>query len=287
MQRLIVLALIGFVAQLIDGALGMAYGVSSTSLLLVYGIAPAIASASVHMAELVTTAASGLSHWKFGNIDKSVVKKLIIPGSIGAFLGACFLSYLPGESVKPFIAAFLFLLGFFVIFRFLLGNQRPRRVVRNKKARWMAPLGLIAGFADSTGGGGWGPLTTPVLISRNEIEPRKVIGSVDASEFAVALFASLGFLISLGWNEVNWLWVGMLMAGGVVAAPIAAWFVRVVPSYLLGVMVGGLIITTNAHTLMNSSTFFAKWNQTAVYICLVVFWVICLGMALRKGRKNQ
>ncbi len=151
----------------------------------------------------------------------------------------------------------------------------------------MAPLGLIAGFADSTGGGGWGPLTTPVLISRNEIEPRKVIGSVDASEFAVALFASLGFLISLGWNEVNWLWVGMLMAGGVVAAPIAAWFVRVVPSYLLGVLVGGLIITTNAHTLMNSSTFFAKWNQTAVYICLVVFWVICLGMALRKGRKNQ
>ncbi|EGK11182.1 hypothetical protein HMPREF9374_2000 [Desmospora sp. 8437] len=125
MQRLIVLAFIGFVAQLIDGALGMAYGVSSTSFLLAYGIAPAVASASVHMAELVTTAASGLSHWKFGNVDKSVVKKLMIPGSIGAFLGACFLSSLPGESVKPFIAAFLFLLGFLLYSVFCLGKINP------------------------------------------------------------------------------------------------------------------------------------------------------------------
>lgn len=287
MQRLIVLAFIGFVAQLINGALGMAYGVSSTSFLLAYGIAPAVASASVHMAELVTTAASGLSHWKFGNVDKSVVKKLMIPGSIGAFLGACFLSSLPGESVKPFIAAFLFLLGFFVIFRFLFGKNQPRRAAGSKRGRWMAPLGLIAGFADSTGGGGWGPLTTPILLSRKEMEPRKVIGSVDASEFAVALFATLGFLISLGWNEVNWLWVGMLMAGGVVAAPIAAWFVRVVPSYLLGVLVGGLIITTNTQTLLKSSALFTEWNQTVVYTCLSVFWVACLGAALWKGRKGK
>lgn len=281
-----VLALIGFVAQLIDGALGMAYGVSSTSLLLAYGIAPAVASASVHMAELVTTAASGLSHWKFGNIDKSVVKRLMIPGSIGAFLGACFLSYLPGESVKPFIAAFLFLLGFFVISRFLFGKKRPRRVIGRKPVKWMAPLGLIAGFADSTGGGGWGPLTTPILLSRKEMEPRKVIGSVDASEFAVALFATMGFLISLGWNEVNWLWVGMLMAGGVVAAPIAAWCVRVVPSYLLGILVGGLIIITNTQTLLKSSELFAEWNQRVVYTCLAVFWVICLGVALWKRKKE-
>ena len=123
MKKLIVFALIGFAAQLVDGSLGMAYGVTSTSLLLLFGIAPAVASASVHMAEVVTTAASGLSHLKFGNVDKTVVMRLIIPGSIGAFTGACFLSNLPGERAKPYIAAFLFVLGIYVMSRFLFGKE--------------------------------------------------------------------------------------------------------------------------------------------------------------------
>ncbi|PTX60727.1 hypothetical protein C8P63_10836 [Melghirimyces profundicolus] len=286
MQRLIVLAFIGFVAQLIDGSLGMAYGVTSTSLLLMYGIAPAVASASVHMAEVVTTAAAGVSHWKLGNIDKTVVRRLMIPGSIGAFIGACFLSSLPGDTVKPFIAVFLFLLGFYVIYRFLFMKSSKQNKRSGKPGRWTVPLGLFAGFFDSTGGGGWGPLTTPVLMSHKGMEPRKVIGSVDTSEFAIAVSASAGFLLSLGLGEVDWIWVGMLMAGGVVAAPIAAWFVRMIPSYLLGVLVGGLIITINARTLLESLSVPSSWH-TAIYGILSVFWVTCLALAVWKRKKER
>ncbi|SMO75820.1 sulfite exporter TauE/SafE family protein [Melghirimyces algeriensis] len=286
MQRLIILAFIGFVAQLIDGSLGMAYGVTSTSLLLMFGIAPAVASASVHIAEVVTTAAAGVSHWKFGNIDKIVVKRLMIPGSIGAFTGACFLSSLKGEAVKPFISAFLFLLGFYVIYRFLfMGSVRKKHT--GKPGTWAIPLGLFAGFFDSTGGGGWGPLTTPVLLSHKGMEARKVIGSVDTSEFAIAVSASLGFLISLGFQDIDWLWVGVLMIGGIVAAPIAAWFVRVIPSYLLGVLVGGLIITTNTQTLLSTVDIIPEIWHYAVYGSLSVFWLSCLAWAIRKKKSER
>src|SRR5690606_21595927 len=171
-KKLIVFALIGFAAQLVDGSLGMAYGVTSTSLLLLFGIAPAVASASVHMAEVVTTAASGLSHLKFGNVDKTVVMRLIIPGSIGAFTGACFLSNLPGERAKPYIAAFLFVLGIYVMSRFLFGKENRVKSGKKPPTRLLIPLGLVAGFADSTGGGGWGPLSTPVLLSRDRKSTR-------------------------------------------------------------------------------------------------------------------
>src|SRR4051812_36199683 len=159
MKKLITFALIGFLAQLIDGSLGMAYGVTSTTLLLTFGIAPAMASASVHLAEVVTTAASGFSHMKFGNVDRQAVIKLIIPGSIGAFAGACFLSNLPGDIVKPYISIFLLLLGGYVLVRFLFksnhSNEEKSISLSNKKS---ITLGLVAGFADATGGGGWGPI---------------------------------------------------------------------------------------------------------------------------------
>lgn len=285
MQKLIVLAFIGFVAQLIDGSLGMAYGVSSTSLLLMFGVAPAIASASVHMAEMVTTAAAGFSHWKLGNVDSVIVRRLMIPGSIGAFVGACFLSNLPGEAVKPYIALFLFLLGFYVIYRFLFARNIKKKRERHP-GRWTVPLGLFAGFFDSTGGGGWGPLTTPVLLSHRGTEARKVIGSVDTSEFAIAVSATLGFLISLGFRDVDWIWVGALMAGGIVAAPIAAWFVKVIPSYLLGVLVGGLIININVQTLLSTIDSIPESWHSFVYGALSVLWVLCLAFAvIRKKRE--
>jgi len=207
MKKLFVFAFIGLLAQLIDGALGMAYGVTSTSLLLAFSISPAVASASVHIAEVVTTAASGASHIKFGNVDKQTVFRLIIPGSIGAFAGATFLSNIPGDIAKPYISLFLLLLGVYVLIRFLLKfrpNEEKRKLDLSKKQA--IPLGLIAGFADATGGGGWGPIATPVLLSKKGISPRKVVGTVDTSEFAIAVSATLGFLISLGWEEVNWLW---------------------------------------------------------------------------------
>ncbi|MFS0889000.1 sulfite exporter TauE/SafE family protein [Peribacillus frigoritolerans] len=284
MKKLIIFAFIGFLAQLIDGSLGMAYGVTSTSLLLTFGIAPAVASASVHLSEVVTTAASGISHMKFGNVDRQALLKLIIPGSIGAFAGACFLSNLPGNVVKPYISIFLLILGVYVLFRFLIiSNTRTEMKSINISRKKSIILGLIAGFADATGGGGWGPITTPVLLSQKGVPARKVVGTVDTSEFAIAVSATLGFLIALGWQDVNWFWVFALMAGGIIAAPIAAWIVTKLPSYLLGVLVGGFIILTNARTLINTWTILDHWSLV-IYMLILIGWIISLVHVIRNNK---
>lgn len=285
MKRLIILALIGLAAQLVDGSLGMAYGVTSTSLLLMFGIAPAVASASVHMAEVVTTAASGVSHIRFGNVDKQVVYRLIIPGSIGAFLGACFLGSIPGDIIKPYISFFLLILGFFVIYRFLFkfnpSNQHSKKKLGKKH---FIPLGFFAGFFDATGGGGWGPIATPVLLTSNKMEPRKVIGSVDTSEFAIAVSSTLGFLLTLGWTQINLQWVIALMIGGIIAAPIAAWLVRIIPTNLLGTLVGGIIIITNIRTLLGALDV-SHTISLFTYLVLAALWlsaVINVSLKLKK-----
>ena len=284
MKKLIIFAFIGFLVQLIDGSLGMAYGVTSTSLLLTFGIAPAVASASVHLSEVVTTAASGISHMKFGNVDRQALLKLIIPGSIGAFAGACFLSNLPGNVVKPYISIFLLILGVYVLFRFLIiAKTRTEMKSINISRKKSIFLGLIAGFADATGGGGWGPITTPVLLSQKGVPARKVVGTVDTSEFAIAVSATLGFLIALGWQDVNWFWVIALMAGGIIAAPVAAWIVTKLPSYLLGVLVGGFIILTNARTLINTWTFLDQWSSV-IYMLLLIGWIVSLVHAIRNNK---
>jgi len=284
MKKLIIFAFIGFLAQLIDGSLGMAYGVTSTSLLLTFGIAPAVASASVHLSEVVTTAASGISHMKFGNVDRQALLKLIIPGSIGAFAGACFLSNLPGNVVKPYISIFLLILGVYVLFRFLIiSKTRTEMKSINISRKKSIVLGLIAGFADATGGGGWGPITTPVLLSQEGVPARKVVGTVDTSEFAIAVSATLGFLIALGWQEVNWFWVIALMAGGIIAAPIAAWIITKLPSYLLGVLVGGFIILTNARTLINTWTFTDHWSPV-IYMLISIGWTVSIVYAIRNNK---
>ncbi|UAL51540.1 MULTISPECIES: sulfite exporter TauE/SafE family protein [Metabacillus] len=284
MRKLIIFAFIGFLAQLIDGSLGMAYGVTSTTMLLTFGIAPAVASASVHLAEVVTTAASGASHIKFGNVDKQAVYKLIIPGSIGAFAGAAFLSNLPGDLAKPFIAIFLLVLGLYVMLRFLFHfearEQSESLPLTRKKS---IPLGLIAGFADATGGGGWGPIATPVLLSQKGSSARKVVGTVDTSEFAIAVSATLGFFIALGWEQVNWYWVFALMIGGIVAAPIAAWLVRKLPAYLLGVLVGGFIVLTNSRTLL--TTWAVDVSVVSfIYGFILIGWALAVGYAVKRNR---
>ena len=291
MKKLMVFAFIGFLAQLIDGALGMAYGVTSSSLLLAFGIAPAVASASVHLSEVVTTAASGVSHVKFGNVDKKMVYQLIIPGSIGAFLGATFLSNIPGELARPYVSIFLLLLGGYVLVRFLF-KYKP--VVDSGKStltrKQSIPLGFVAGFMDATGGGGWGPIATPVLLSKNGMSARKVVGTVDTSEFAIAVAASLGFFISLGWSQVNWFWVIALIIGGVVAAPIAAWLVQKLHPQLMGVFVGGFIIFVNARTL------FTTWIENTevypyLYILIFVIWFAAIAFTInniyRKGSSTK
>lgn len=286
MRRLIILAFIGLAAQLVDGSLGMAYGVTSTSLLLMFGIAPAVASASVHMAEVVTTAASGVSHIRFGNVDKQVVYKLILPGSIGAFLGACFLSSIPGDIIKPYVSIFLLILGVFVIYKFLFKGNSNRSTSKKKwTKKQFVPLGFIAGFFDATGGGGWGPIATPVLLTGNKMEPRKVIGSVDTSEFAIAVSSTLGFLLTLGWSNINFQWVLALMIGGIIAAPIAAWLVKIIPTNLLGVLVGGIIIITNIRTLLGVLDI-SKTISLYTYIILGVLWLIAVSNVIVKIKKG-
>ncbi|PLR78646.1 hypothetical protein CU633_04380 [Bacillus sp. V3-13] len=285
MRSLIVLALIGLAAQLVDGSLGMAYGVTSTSLLLMFGIAPAVASASVHMAEVVTTAASGVSHIRFGNVDKQVVYRLIIPGSIGAFIGACFLGSIPGDIVKPYVSVFLLLLGVYVIYRFLFKFNPSSQISKtNMGKKHFIPLGFIAGFFDATGGGGWGPIATPVLLTSNKMEPRKVIGSVDTSEFAIAVSSTLGFLLTLGWTHVNIQWVIALMIGGLIAAPIAAWLVKIIPTNLLGTLVGGIIILTNIRTLLGALDV-SYTTSLYTYSVLAALWLAAVVNVIWKLRK--
>lgn len=287
MKKLIILAFIGLCAQLVDGSLGMAYGVTSTSLLLMFGIAPAVASASVHMAEVVTTAASGISHIRFGNVDKQVVWRLMIPGAVGAFLGACFLSSIPGDIIKSYISIFLLLLGIHVIYRFLF-KYKPGEKYSGKnlsKSRFV-PLGFIAGFCDATGGGGWGPIATPVLMTSNKMEPRKVIGSVDTSEFVIAVASTSGFLLTLGWSQIHIQWVVALMIGGVIAAPIAAWLIKVIPSNLLGVLVGGIIIITNIRTLLGALNV-TETTTVLTYTVLTVLWVAAIINTVIKIKKMK
>src|SRR5918998_3637750 len=218
MTNFLLLAIVGLLAQLVDGSLGMAYGVTSQSLLLTVGIAPALASASVHIAEVGTTAASGASHWRFGNVDWSKVAPLAVPGAIGAFFGAVVLSaFITAEAAEPIVAIFLFCLGIFVLARFSFRrHQRPVQV-RPVSRAFLAPLGLIAGFLDAAGGGGWGPISTPTLLSSGRMEPRKIIGTVDTSEFVVASCASADFLLTLSVAEVPWGVIGTLLVGGIIA----------------------------------------------------------------------
>ncbi|MDG4831998.1 TSUP family transporter [Solwaraspora sp. WMMD1047] len=285
MRKLLVLALVGLAAQLVDGALGMGYGVTSTTLLLLAAVSPATASASVHLAEIGTTLASGVAHWRFGNVDWAVVRRIALPGALGAFAGATFLSSISTDLAAPWMAGILFALGCYLLIRF----SRPvrARARRPLRGRFLAPLGLVAGFVDATGGGGWGPVATPTLLVSGRMAPRKVIGSVDASEFVVSAAASVGFLIGLGAGGFLLPMVAALLAGGLVAAPIAAWLVRIVPAQLLGAAVGGLIVLTNARTLMNGLDLVPAGDRSTVYLVIVAGWLTATAFAVRALRHSR
>jgi uncharacterized membrane protein YfcA len=285
MKNIIILTIFGFVAQLVDGALGMAYGATSATLVLAAGYAPATASASVHLAELGTTAVSGYSHWRFGNVDWRTVRRIGIPGAIGAFTGAVILSSISADIAKPWMAGILLALGVYILVRFTLGRApRPsgRAYVRG---RYLAPLGLGAGLIDATGGGGWGPVSTPTLLATGKMEPRKVVGSVDTSEFLVALAASIGFLVGLGSQGVKPAIVVPLLAGGIVAAPLAAWLVQLFTARVLGSAVGGLILLTNGRTMFDS--FDVGGNvRNPVYLAIAAVWIAALAFVVHRHRQE-
>jgi len=278
-RRLILIALLGSIAQLVDGTLGMAYGVTASTALLITGITPAVASASVHLAEVGTTLASGLSHWRFGNVDWRVVALIGVPGAAGAFAGATFLSSLSTESASVWVAALLLLLGVYILARFATGKVRA--VVEGRPAgRFLGPLGLVAGFIDATGGGGWGPVANSALLSSGKLAPRRAVGSVNAAEFLVSVAASIGFLFGLGGKNLPFGIVAALLIGGVLAAPLAAWLVSRLATRWLGVGVGLVLILTNARTVLNGLDV-ATGPRYAVYAALVLGWAAIVAYGVR------
>ena len=283
MRKLLVLAVVGFGAQLVDGSLGMGYGVTSSTLLVLAGLTPAAASASVHFSELGTNLASGVSHWRLRNVDWRVVARIAGPGAVGAFLGATVLSHLSTEAAAPVMAAVLSLLGVYIIVRFLLGIRPRLRSPLGLKL--LAPLGVFAGFVDATGGGGWGPVATPALLSDGRLEPRKVIGSIDTSEFAVSAAASLGFLFGLGAAGVNWGFALALLIGGLIAAPLAAYLVKVAPTHLLGIAVGGMILLSNSRTLLKSADVSTP-GRFAVYGAILLVTLVGLYIATLRAKRE-
>jgi uncharacterized membrane protein YfcA len=291
MRSLVLLGLVGLVAQLVDGSLGMAYGVTSSTAMLAVGIAPAAASAAVHLSEVGTTVVSGASHWKFGNVDWRTVGILAVPGGVGAFLGATALSNIDGEAAEPWVALLLLSLGVYVLYRFLrLGGRRPQ-FKPHPSPLFLIPMGAVAGLVDALGGGGWGPVGTTSLLSSGRLEPRKVVGSIDTSEFVVAVGASVGFLAALGSGGVNFAWAGALLAGGVVAAPFAAWLVRHLPARVLGVAAGGFIVVTNLMTALETwagiDTEQASGGLVVAWAVLLSSWAALVAYAVRAERKSK
>jgi uncharacterized protein len=259
--------------------------------MLAVGIAPAATSAAVHLAEVGTTVVSGASHWKFGNVDWRTVAILALPGGVGAFLGATALSNIDGEAAEPWIALLLLSLGLYVLYRFLrLGGRRPHFKPRPSPL-FLAPLGVVAGLIDALGGGGWGPVGTTSLLSSGRLEPRKVIGSIDTSEFVVAVGASIGFLTALGSGGLNFPYAGALLAGGVVAAPVAAWLVRHLAARVLGVAAGGFIVVTNLLTALEGWTGLdteeSSVGLVVAWTVLLSSWVALVVYAVRAERRSR
>jgi uncharacterized membrane protein YfcA len=233
----------GFLAQLIDGVLGMGYGVSATSLLLTLGVPPAVSSASVHTAETVATGFSAYSHYRFGNVIWPLAKRLLIPGVIGAALGAWILTAIPGETVRPYIAVYLLLMGMLILFKAF--RRRPPA----ESHAHLVPLGLAGGFFDAIGGGGWGPIVVGTLLARGN-EPRTTIGSVNFAEFFVTLAAATTFFLTMGFAA--WKPIAGLAIGGAIAAPIAARLVGRIPARPLMIGVGVFVIALSLRTLLVS-----------------------------------
>jgi uncharacterized membrane protein YfcA len=227
--------LVGIVAQMVDGALGMAYGVTATTFLLSIGFSPAIASGSIHIAEIFTTGASGLSHWQMGNINKKLFRGLIIPGIIGGLTGVFLITNIDGQVIRPWISGYLLIMGLYVFIKaFKTIAFHP--TIRNRK---IFPLAFFGGFIDSIGGGGWGPVVTSTLLGSGH-EPKKTIGSVNSAEFFVTFSTGVSFAILIGVSY--WEVIAGLIVGGIVAAPVAAKITSKLPTKFLMIFVGVLIM---------------------------------------------
>jgi uncharacterized protein len=285
MQTLALLGVVGFAAQLVNSSLGMGYGVSSTSVLLLLGTSPAVAAATVNVSQVGSQLASGIAHWRLGNVDWAVVRRIAVPGAVGAFTGAAFLSWLATDLAGPLMAGVLLALGLYLLARFARRDQHRRGPARPLRRRFLAPLGLVGGFLNSTGGGGWGPVGTTALLATGRLAPRKVIGSISAAEFAVVLAGSAGFAVGLGLAGIHLHWAAVMLAGGLLAAPIAAWLAAHIPPNLLGSLVGGLIVVLNVRTLL-----FGGWIAVPAALQVVglgtslLLWAAAITWSVRQHR---
>jgi len=234
--------LVGFGAQMVDGALGMAYGITANTFLLSTGVPPAAATASVHLAEVFTTGFSGFSHWRFGNVDKTLFKRLVIPGMIGVVLGAYIITRVDGNAIKPYVSAYLLLMGVYILYK-AFRKLQPKHADIPKRVGLLA---IFGGFVDSAGGGGWGPVVTTSLVGKGR-DPRTTIGSVNAAEFFLALAGALSFTVFGAFT--HWQVIAGLVLGGLFAAPFAALLCRYLSAKKLMAIVGVLIVVLSARNL--------------------------------------
>ncbi len=244
MLELVTFIAVGFFAQLIDGALGMAYGVTATSVLLQLGAPPAVASASVHAAEAFTTGASALSHWRLGNIERRLVVRLAVPGVLGGIAGAYLLSSFPGDTLRPLVSLYLLAMGIVILAR---AFRRAAGTI-DLKTRPVTMLGLSGGFLDAVGGGGWGPIVASRLIGAGGT-PRLVIGSVNCAEFFLTFTITLTFLATIGLDL--WPVILGLIIGGAAAAPLGALLAARVPAKPLMILVGCLVSILSITNIVN------------------------------------
>jgi hypothetical protein len=236
--------LIGIFAQMVDGTLGMGYGATSTSFLLINGVPPVVSSAAIHVAEMFTTGVSTLANYKFGNINKKLAYYLIIPGVIGSIIGATILSnFLDQNYIKPFVSMYMIILALLILKKGL-----RKKVIRKEKTKQLGLLAIFGGFLDSIGGGGWGPLVTSTLVGRGR-NPVYTIASVNAAEFAIAFASGVTFLLFQGIN--GWKVIAGLVIGGIIAAPIAAFFLNKIPRRPTTIAVSILILILSIKTLFS------------------------------------
>lgn len=238
----VIFLLIGIFAQLVDGTLGMGYGATSTSFLISFGVPPATSSMGVHVAEMFTTGASAISHHRFKNINKKLVLNLLIPGVIGSILGAYLLAdVIDGNVIKPYIAIYMIILAIIII------RKGLRKNIQKKKTKRIGYLAVFGGFMDSIGGGGWGPIVTSTLMGQGR-NARYTIGSVNTAEFAISFASGITFILFDGIS--GWPLIAGLIIGGVIAAPIAAYFVNKIPRKPITVLIGLLLIFLSLRTLV-------------------------------------
>ena len=265
MERLLLVALAGFAASLVDGALGMGFGPTSSTFLYLAGVAPVAASFTINLAKVATGAAGGFAHWKFGNLHRTIVWRLAVPGCIGAILGVGALSRIHSDDLKPVLAGLLCLVALRMLYRFVKGPTRSALITEIEanhhgrhrgshadmpasELRMMSAAALIGGVTNGLVGA-WGPVVTPAVMQSQSVEPRVAIGSTNIAEIAVAAVTSIALISSRGVSEVDPRLLVALLIGGVIAAPAAAWAVKVIPANSLGVAVGLLLLLTNAGTV--------------------------------------